>query len=259
VRGQIEELIPVCEEITGKKYDQDKLKEILKLSQECIDLWTRLMDNAKNVPSPFDSYFDGVSYMAPMTIWRGTREAIEYYELANEQMAQRLKQNYSPVGQERFRLVFEGSPPWPALSEFKRMFHNWGAVAVASTYLRVVCACEELRRGADDPMELLTDLASQSIYNWTHRNRIKLLENLAGEYSADGIVTHSIRSCRPLSIGQLDIRKYMTTEPGIPTLFLDSDNTDPRFFSSTQIGNRIDTFFSVLEKKKRNNKERKEA
>jgi benzoyl-CoA reductase subunit B len=36
----------------------------------------------------------------------------------------------------------------------------------------------------------------------------------------------------------------------MPTLFVDSDLVDPRYFSSAQIMNRIDTFFEALNRRK---------
>ena len=41
------------------------------------------------------------------------------------------------MGPERYRLVVEGPPNWTSFREFWRMFHEEGAVAVASTYTKV--------------------------------------------------------------------------------------------------------------------------
>jgi len=250
VRGQIEELIPVCEKISGVKFDIDRLKGILRLTREAIDLWVKLLQFGKHKPSPLDGYFEGVSYMAPMTVWRGTLDAVKYYREAIEQMELRVSAGYSPSGEERYRLLFEGSPPWPNFSQFWKMFKKRNAVAVASTYVRVVCACEELRWGPEEPMDYLADLASQSYYNWNHAKKLRFMERLAKEYDVDGIIMHSVRSCRPMSIGQLDLKRYFTREAGIPALFLDSDIADSRFFSPVQIENRINTFSEILEGRK---------
>ncbi len=246
VRGQIEDLIPVCEEISGNKFDEDKLKNILELTGETVDLWKKLLEYGKMRPSPLDSYFDGTSYMAPMTIWRGTREAVEYYRQAVAEMDERVSMRYSPAGNEEYRILFDGAPPWPRFSEFRSMFMKWGAVAVANSYVRVVCACEDLRSDPGRPMDFLAELASQSFYNWNHGRKLRFLEKTAREYEIDGIVVHSVRSCRPMSIGQLDLRGYFAREAGIPALFLDSDIADPRFFSTAQILNRVNTFFGAL-------------
>ncbi|HDS30966.1 MAG TPA: hypothetical protein ENN67_07990, partial [Firmicutes bacterium] len=251
-RAQIEELVPVCEELTGKKFDIDRLKEILNLSKEAIGLWNKLLSMGKKRPSPFDCYFDASHYMAPMTVFRGTRECVDFYSQAVDEMEKRAEQRFSPAGRERFRLFFEGAPPWPNISEFREMFMEWGGVGVAATYPRVVSAIKPEELDTDDPFELLTLLASSSYLNWNLSKRKRYIENTAKEYKVDGIVFHSVRSCRPFSIGQVDIRNYIAREVGIPTLFVDSDVADPRYFSSAQIKNRIETFLEVLDRRKHN-------
>ena len=250
VRTQLEELIPLCEEMSGKSLDVNRLKEILKISEQTITLWSRLLEYGKLKPTPLDGYFEAIAYMAPLTILRGTTDALEYYKAAIKQMDERIEKAYSPVGQEQFRLFFEGSPPWPKLHEFWKMFRSWGAVGVASSYVRVTCACEGIQYGPDKPFDYLAELAAQSFYNWNLGKRRKFQEKLAREYAVDGFVMHSVRSCRPFSIGQLDLRNYFAREAGIPSLFLDSDLSDPRFFSETQIISRVNTFFEALEHRK---------
>ena len=250
VRGQIESLIPVCEEMTGVSFDIDRLRRILGHTYEAIELFRKLLESGKLVPSPIDGFFEAVSYMAPLTIWRGTQEAVDYYRMAVAQMEERASRGYSPLGEERFRLLMDGSPPWARLGEFREMFARWSAVVVASSYARVVCSCEDLRWGPDDPIDFLAELAGQSWFNWNLARRRRLLEQLAREYKVDGIVAHSVRSCRPSSFGQLDLRNYFAQQAGIPALFLESDSADPRFFTTAEIMNRVNTFFEALSRRK---------
>jgi benzoyl-CoA reductase/2-hydroxyglutaryl-CoA dehydratase subunit BcrC/BadD/HgdB len=46
------------------------------------------------------------------------------------------------------------------------------------------------------------------------------------------------------------MREYFTKDLDIPTLLIESDIEDPRYFSEAQIKNRIDAFFESLEHKK---------
>ena len=46
------------------------------------------------------------------------------------------------------------------------------------------------------------------------------------------------------------MREYFTKELGVPTLLVESDIEDPRYFSEAQMKNRIDAFFESLEHKK---------
>jgi len=46
------------------------------------------------------------------------------------------------------------------------------------------------------------------------------------------------------------MREYFTKELNVPTLLIESDIEDPRYFSEAQLKNRIDAFFESLEHKK---------
>ncbi len=49
------------------------------------------------------------------------------------------------------------------------------------------------------------------------------------------------------SAGQGDMRDYFTKTLGVPTLYIESDLEDPRYFSEAQLKNRIDAYFEALE------------
>ena len=249
VRGQLEELIGLLEETTGKRLDIDTLQTSLELTRQAVDLWREILRQARNRPAPFDAFFDAASYMAPMTILRGTQACVDYYRATLNEIEDRAKHRLTPVGQERFRLLFDGPPPWPRLREFRQMFENWGAVGVAATYSGVTTTFDEIEDQAD-PLDFLTELALHGYLNWNLGKRRTFVETLAKDFSVDGVVIHSVRSCRPYSVGQLDMRNYLAEEAGMPTLFVDSDLVDPRYFSSAQIMNRIDTFFEALNRRK---------
>jgi benzoyl-CoA reductase subunit B len=89
--------------------------------------------------------------------------------------------------------------------------------------------------------------------NLTNRSivaRYGQIRRYVEEWEADALVIHSIKSCRLFSAGQGDMREYFTKDLDVPTLLIESDIEDPRYFSEAQIKNRIDAFFESLEHKK---------
>jgi benzoyl-CoA reductase subunit B len=46
------------------------------------------------------------------------------------------------------------------------------------------------------------------------------------------------------------MRDYFSKVLGVPTLYIESDLEDPRYFSEAQTKNRIDAFFEALEHSK---------
>jgi benzoyl-CoA reductase/2-hydroxyglutaryl-CoA dehydratase subunit BcrC/BadD/HgdB len=78
----------------------------------------------------------------------------------------------------------------------------------------------------------------------------KIVIQMIDKYSADGLVIHSNRSCKPYSFGQLDIQRIVREKRGVPSLMIEADMVDERFFSESQIATRIDAFMEVVKERK---------
>ena len=72
------------------------------------------------------------------------------------------------------------------------------------------------------------------------------LADTVRDWKSDGIVYHSVKSCRTVSTGMADSREYLTRIKDVPALFVESDLVDPRLWSEAQFKNRIDAFFEAL-------------
>lgn len=249
---QLEEVIEVCERLTGKKLDWAKFRRIVALSGETGELWSKIKALTKNVPSPYDAYFDSVTMMAPLYCLRGTEDGLRFFETALKEMEEKVRTGTGPLPEERYRFVIEGPPPWPFLKTFRDMFSKWGAVAVASTYSTVGGLWEfGFKHDANRPLESIAQHMLQ--WNVTNRNflqRYGQIERYVKEWSADALVIHSVKSCRLFSAGQGDMREHFTKDLDVPTLLVESDIEDPRYFSEAQLKNRIDAFFESLEHRK---------
>ncbi len=249
---QLEELIGLCERITARRFDEARLRQILAWSKETGDLWAEIKALTKTVPSPFDAFFDSTTMMGPLYCHRGTEEGVTFFREAHRELTERVRQGVGPLPEERFRIVIEGPPPWPFLRVFRDLFSKWGAVAVASTYSTVGGLWEfGFRHDPDRPLESIAEHMLQ--YNLTNRSflqRYHQLKQYVEEWGADALVIHSVKSCRLFSAGQGDMREYFSKELGVPTLLIESDLEDPRYFSEAQMRNRIDAFFEALEHKK---------
>ncbi|HLB68725.1 MAG TPA: 2-hydroxyacyl-CoA dehydratase family protein [Thermoplasmata archaeon] len=247
VVSQLEELANVCARVSGVPFDRDRLRHVLELSAKAERLWVEVLHTAQGRPSPFDAYFEAVFYMAPLNILRGTEGCVEYYRLLLEELRARSAENRGPIPEEKFRVVIEGPPPWPHFRSFWELFKRWGVCAVASTYSKVGGLFDQgIYHDPSRPLESIAEYAMNSYTNWNLGLRLDLLKRYAKEYNADAVVIHSTKSCRSFSVGQADFRDALTKEEGLPTLMVESDLADPRYYSEAQIKNRIDAFFESL-------------
>jgi benzoyl-CoA reductase subunit B len=252
VVAQLEELIALLERVTGKAFDQDKFTAIVERSARVGDLWSRIKDLTKKRPAPYDAYFDSVTMMAPLYCLRGTVECVDFFERAYEEMSARAERGEGPLPQEKFRIVIEGPPPWPFLRAFRDLFSRWGAVAVASTYSTVGGLWEfGFRHDPSRPLESVArHMIEANLCNRSMVQRYQQIERYVSEWNADALVIHSVKSCRLFSAGQGDMREHFVHDREVPTLLIESDLEDPRYFSHAQLRNRIDAFFEALEQRR---------
>ncbi|HET9095826.1 MAG TPA: 2-hydroxyacyl-CoA dehydratase family protein [Candidatus Baltobacteraceae bacterium] len=251
VMVQLHKLIDVCEELTGKKLDYDRLRETVRLSSQTGDLWSKIKHLTKLRPAPYDAYFDSVTMMAPLYCLRGTPQGLQFFQTALEEYAAKAAGGEGPIEREEVRYVIEGPPPWPYLRAFRDMFTRWNATAVASTYSTVGGLWEfGFSHDPDRPLESIAEHLLQ--WNLTNRNfgqRYDQIAQYIDQWNADALIIHSVKSCRLFSAGQGDMRDYFT-KLGVPTLLVESDLEDPRYFSEAQMRNRIDAFFESLAHRK---------
>ena len=252
VVDQLHEVVAKLEKLSGKKFDLEKLRDAVACSAEVEELWSQIKRLCQHTPAPFDAYFDAITLMGPLYVYRATREGVEFFRAAYEEIAAKVARGEGLYEKERFRVVVEGPPPYSHFRNFRDMFAKWNASAVASTYSTVGGLFEfGFRHNPDEPFESIARHMLQ--YNVTNRNylqRYDQIQRYVDEWHADGIVIHFVKSCRLFSAGQGDMRDYFTRQHDIPTLYLESDLEDPRYFSEAQIKNRVDAFFESLEHRK---------
>lgn len=252
VIAQLQGLIVACEELTGKKFDIDRLREIVSYSARAESGWSRAKELCKHHPAPFDAYFDSINMMGPINALRGTKAAADFFDAAVSHYEQMAAEGRGATEQEKFRVVFEGPPPYPYYRSFRNLFATWNAVCVQSTYSTVGGTWEfGFRHDPDRPLESIAEqMLLHNLCNRTMRERYRQIERYVNEWEADALVIHSVKSCRLFSAGQGDMREYFTKELGVPTLMVESDIEDPRYYAEAQMKNRIDAFFESLEYKR---------
>ena len=246
---QLKEVVTRLEEITGRKFDFDRFRQAVRCSARVEELWSQIKHLAKQKPSPFDAYFDAITLMGPLYVYRATPEGVEFFEVALKEMQEKAAQQQGLYESEKFRVVIEGPPPYPFFRTFRDMFAKWKACAVASTYSTVGGLWEfGARHDPEHPFEAVAlHMLSQNVTNRNYLQRYEQIRRYIEEWNADGLIIHFVKSCRLFSAGQGDMRDYFTKTLGIPTLYLESDLEDPRYFAEAQTRNRIDAYFEAME------------
>jgi benzoyl-CoA reductase subunit B len=253
-----EHIIPTLERVSGVKFDIDRLRGYLTQSAKAEDNLVKVLQSAKNKPSPIDAYFGGVYYCGPIfTAFRGSEQTTSYYEALRSEVDERLENGLGPVtpegtlGEERIRLVVEGPPNWTHFRDFWKMFYDEGVVVVASSYTKVGGVYDfGFRHDPEHPLETLADYCLGCYTNLNLPTRVDMLCNYMDEYQADGFLVNSIKSCNSFAAGQLLMLREIEERTGKPAGFIETDLVDPRYFSPANVKNRLESYFQMIEQKK---------
>jgi len=250
VEAQIRELIGVCEEVSGKRFDIDRLREALRHANSMSESWGRLLDLNASHPSVFNALTDGTIYLGVSNALRGTEAGARYFQELVEEMELKAAEGIGTLVDEQYRLVFVGVPCYPIFRRFNEMFSEWGGTFVASTYLWFASGGSHIdfRYDLSRPIESLAEGVLLSIRvamdSMFHSDRV--VEQMVDRFKVDGVIYHPIKSCRTVSTGLADSRRAFGDRTGISSLFIESDMMDRRVVSEAQLKNRIDAFFEGL-------------
>ena len=250
VLAQIKELITVCEGLTGKKFDIDRLRETLQHANVMSRGWRRVLELNQSTPSVFNALTDGTIYLGVSNGFRGTSEGAKYFEDLVEEMEFKAAQGIGTMTDEKYRLLFVGVPCYPIFRRFNELFSEWGGTFVNSTYLWF--AAGGVAQGYEYDLNRPLESFAEGVLIYV-RNAMdsmfyqeQALAQMIDPFHVDGVVYHPIKSCRTVSTGLADSRRALMASRDIASLFIESDMMDRRVVSEAQLKNRADAFFEGL-------------
>lgn len=241
--SQLREYIEFLERHTGRRLDPGRLREAVSRSAELNVHFQRLLELRQHVPCPVGGE-DASSLVFFPACLAGTEEAVDAFRRAVGEVEERVLAGRGVVPEERYRLIFEGIPPWFNMGLFN-YFHRFGAVSVDEFYTRTWCG----RLDPDRPLESLAvkymgtfyATASYQAYREASLERVRL-------YRADGAILWNLPTCRVMASVQLPrFQACYERDAGIPTLMIDADQVDARRYSAAEVLGKIDAFMAVLE------------
>ncbi len=254
VAAQIKELITVCEEVSGKKFDIDRLRETLANANVMSSAWKRVLQLNESTPAVFNALTDGTVYLGVSNGFRGTAAGAKYFTDLVEEMEYKAAHGLGTLTEEKYRLLFVGVPCYPIFRRFNEMFSEWGGAFISSTYLWFASGGTNMgfQYDLDHPLESLAEGVLISVRDAMDSMffQDQVLIDMVKPYQIDGVVYHPIKSCRTTSTGLADNRRALMSKTDVSSLFIESDMMDKRVVSEAQLKNRIDAFFEGLATRK---------
>ncbi|MFH1975376.1 MAG: 2-hydroxyacyl-CoA dehydratase family protein [Pseudomonadota bacterium] len=242
---QLEEMIPVLEKISGRRFDNRKFEDILRISRDSSSVWGEVLATMKAKPAPM-TIFDAFIHLAPIVSLRGLPVTLDYYQILLEELRERNRQGIGAIENERKRLMWDNIAIWYKVRDFSNLFAEQGMNFVTATYTNAWAETTSHMDG-DNPFEAIARTYSLVVLNNNLNHRLHLMERLIKEFKVDGLVIHSAKSCKPYSVGQYDLKRLLMDRLRVPSVVIEADITDFRAYSEEQTRARLEAFFETME------------
>jgi benzoyl-CoA reductase/2-hydroxyglutaryl-CoA dehydratase subunit BcrC/BadD/HgdB len=239
---QFENVIKIGSEVIGRPLDRDQLKNAVKLSRQGADLWKQVLETARAIPAPL-TFWDGTILMAPIVMLRGTQVCIDFYREVLGELRKLIETGTAAVPGEKVRIYWEGMPIWGRLRALSDLFAENQAAVVASTY------CNSWifdRFDPDDPLRSMADAYTGIFINRSEDAKLSMLSQLLDDYKINGIIFHDSKTCFNNTNSRFGLPGRLREATDVPTLTIDGDLNDLRFFSDGQARTKIETFVEQL-------------
>ncbi len=243
IRAQFDHAIEQLEEITGKKFSQERFEEVMRISQESSKAWLGATEYTKYDPSPLNG-FDLFNHMAVAVCARGKQESVDAFQLLEKEYAQAVKEGTSTYrGEQKHRILFEGIACWPYLRHKLTTLMEHNINMVGTVYAD---AFGVIYNNVDEMMKAYSYVPNAVSFE----RALKMRVDAVTKNKCEGAVIHTNRSCKLWSGFMYELDRRLREETGIPTVTFDGDQADPRNFSEAQYDTRVQGLYEIMEANK---------
>ena len=237
---QYELMIEYIEAETGRKLDQNKLKQAIRYNNEAREYLVEINELCKNVPCPSNSN-DLKNFIIYILI-SGLKEGVEVVKAFRDEFKYRVDNGIPGIlPEEKHRLLWIQNRIQFKTDLLEQLEKNYGANVVF----------DELNHIWWEPMDENDPIRSLAERMVTHPivgpvdRRIKVLKQLAKDYKIDGAVNPAHWGCRQTS-GARALFKEAFQKIDVPLINLDVDCVDARNYAHGQIMTRLEAFMEML-------------
>lgn len=264
--AQMHDSIEWMQQVTGRKYDDEKLADAVYNEIMSTSTWAKCCELNKAVPAPMDEKSMYAFYVVHV-LRRHTKEAKKFFDALYDELQDRIAKGIAGVEYEKVRMIHNSQPPWYALHIFRYM-EKFGVSCVGSQYDFMLSGGWDYYydendiphiRAAEPPPDFkekirTRDGALRALATWLldyglqiRSFRFPMIERrnidvaIARDWKCEGAIMHLNRGCEGWAVGQLEVRRALV-EAGFDVLTYEGNVADPREFDEARTFARIDAF-----------------
>ncbi|MDD1779514.1 MAG: 2-hydroxyacyl-CoA dehydratase family protein [Candidatus Helarchaeota archaeon] len=250
---QIKGFYPWAEKNFGLKYDPEKLKQVMALSNKAREVTLDINELMTAVPAPLPSMTTFTTYMT-LTTSAGTQECVDYCKWTRDKAADLVKRKTGSLyemyeKEEKFRVVWIYIPIFWELLLYDWMERKFGAVTVMDLMGYNLAQPTDL--SSEDSIfeglaKTVLDIPMGAQSRGPAEYYLDYLFHIVKKYKADCAIYGGHMGCKhSWGIANL-LKEELYKQTGIPTLLFEVDTLDPRKVDDGVIRQKIKTFFTEL-------------
>ena len=244
IRCQFEDAIKKLEEISGRKFDEERFEKACANANRTAKAWLKVCDFLQYKPAPM-SGFDLFNHMADVVTARGKVQAADAFELLATELEEKVKTGGSTLPfPEKYRIMFEGIPCWPKLPDLFKPLKENGVNVTAVVYAP---AFGFVYNGLDEMVRAYCKAPNSVCIE----QGVAWREGICRDNKVDGVLVHYNRSCKPWSGYMAEMQRRFTKDLGVPCAGFDGDQADPRNFNAAQYETRVQGLVEAMEVNKK--------
>ncbi|MEE9203009.1 MAG: 2-hydroxyacyl-CoA dehydratase family protein [Dehalococcoidia bacterium] len=249
--AELQGMVDFLEGLSGRKLDEDKLRQSIKYAGEMVGLQKRIYELRKAVPSPSTNR-RSAQIQTINWLYFGTAEGVAFNQAIVDEMTALVAQGKGYAPQERFRLLTLFPAPIHSWKVLDWMQQEFGANVVADPFLShwgewepepeqgllsiarrcfAIPACREMHGPAQEAM--VGDAVADAV-----------------AFKADGVLYWANLGCSHGTGTIRLLRDTITRELGLPFYVIDMEYCDPSIVAPDAIKERLEEFCELLEERK---------
>ncbi|MCB1667180.1 MAG: 2-hydroxyacyl-CoA dehydratase [Pseudomonadales bacterium] len=249
VSMQLVEMTKFLEENTGRKYDWDRLSEVMGFIKKAAELRLEAMDLCTAKPAPA-SFFDWIVSIAHVNFLPGEQALVDYFQSVKDEIQQRIIDGVGAVPQEKYRLFFDGMMNWNKVGWLADKFAAVDATVVAGRYTHMSFWQEPHRIDLANPVRGMAQNYLACPNNSGAPHMIGEIDRVCDKFDIDGVVLHASRTCRGMSNNQFLISDS-AVKHGRQAIFFEGDVADESFYKDELLNTRLEAMIEAMDDQRR--------
>jgi benzoyl-CoA reductase/2-hydroxyglutaryl-CoA dehydratase subunit BcrC/BadD/HgdB len=246
------EVVAALQELSGNKLDEDRLREVCQLTNECTQIIMEINDMKRQVPNPVPNYYN-LNHLAQKLMLVGTPDALDFYKTALDVCKERMRKGLHVLPEEkiRFMMMYTGI-------YFDQGLHHWFQEEMGVSYVMDLLvfydfipiidttSVDTMLSGLAEGM-LSLPMTRQLKGSWDMpANWLEDLLYYVDTYKADCIAFTGHAACKQVWGVYRIVAEEVRKQLGVPSLRLEGDGWDSRVTSLEVIKEQFTDFFETL-------------